>query len=78
MKKLHGVPKLASGKEENTAAAVYTILPDWSVVDHVKALCSDTTCEILGTELTLASLIFSRLTESSKRPPLPGLSTRHH
>jgi len=36
--KLLGVPKLASGTEENTAAAVYTILPDWSDADRVKAM----------------------------------------
>ena len=56
--KLLGVPKLTSGTGENTAAAVYTLLQDWSVADRVKDSrpCALTRHrQILGTELALAS-----------------------
>src|SRR6218665_2218638 len=46
--KLHGVPKLTSGTGEDTAAAVYILLQDWSVADHVKAMCFDTTSSNTG------------------------------
>jgi len=41
--KLLGVPKLASGTEENTTVAVYSILPDWSDAARVKVICFDRT-----------------------------------
>lgn len=35
--KQFGVSRLASGTGWSTAAAVYIILPDWTVADRVKA-----------------------------------------
>src|SRR6218665_1294253 len=54
--KLLGVPQLTSGTGENTGAAVYILLQNWSVADRVKAICALTRHrQILGTELALAS-----------------------
>jgi len=68
--KLLGVPKFTSGTEENTTVAIYTILPDWSNADRVKATCFDT---------TLSNIVHWRWhpfgAEPNKRPNLLGLST---
>ena len=41
--KLLGVPKLASGTGENEANAVFKLLQEWELIDHVEAMSFDTT-----------------------------------
>src|SRR6218665_604151 len=71
--KLLGMPKLTSGTEENTAAAVYTLLQDWSVADRAKAMCFDTTSS--NTEHRAGACI---LLEQKLERDLLYLACRHH
>src|SRR6218665_2537512 len=71
--KLLGVPKLTSGKGENTAAAVYTLLQDWSVADRVKAMCFDTTSSNTGHRAGACILLKQKLERH-----LLYLACRHH
>src|SRR6218665_279949 len=71
--KLLGVPKLTSGTGENTAAAVYTLLKDWSVADRVKAMCFDATSSNTGHRFGTCILLEQKL-----QGDLLYLSCRHH
>src|SRR6218665_2909630 len=71
--KLLGVPKLTSGTGENTAAAVYALLQDWSVADRVKAMCFDTTSSNTGHRAGDCILLEQKL-----KRDLLYLACRHH
>src|SRR6218665_321030 len=71
--KLLGVPKLTSGTRENTAAAVYTLLQNWSVANRVKAMCFDTTSSNTGHRVGACILLEQKL----ERDPI-YLACPHH
>ena len=69
--KLLGVPKLTGGTGENKAAAVYTLLKDWSVADHVKAMCFDTTSSNTGHRAGACILLEQKLERDLLYLPWP-------
>jgi len=71
--KLLGVPKLTSGTGENTAAAVYTLLQDWSIADRVKAMFFDTSLSNTGHRAGACNLLEQKLERD-----ILYLACRHH
>lgn len=45
---LLGVPKLLQGTSKAQAEAIYQYLAEWGLMDHVKAMCFDTTASNTG------------------------------
>jgi len=45
---LLGVPKLLQGTSKAQAEAIYQHLVEWGLIDHVKAMCFDTTASNTG------------------------------
>lgn len=45
---LLGVPKLSQGTSKSQAEAIYQYLAEWGLMDHVKAMCFDTTASNTG------------------------------
>ncbi|KAL4141736.1 hypothetical protein QTP88_004317 [Uroleucon formosanum] len=60
--KLLNVPKLISGTGQNQAEAVFHALEEWGLIDHVQALCCNTTASNTG-RLKGACIILEQLLE---------------
>jgi len=50
---LLGVPKLLHGTSKAQAEAIYQLLVEWGLKDHVKAMCFDTTATNTGKNIIL-------------------------
>lgn len=52
-----GVPKLLHGTSKAQAEAIYQLLVEWGLKDHVKAMCFDTTATNTGKNIILTCYV---------------------
>jgi len=71
--KLLGVPKIHRGTGEAQAQAVYQMINEWKLNNHVQLMCFDTTASNTGIKAGACVLLQQELEK-----PLISLACRHH
>ena len=59
--KLLGMPTLPNGTGQAQATAVYNLLQEWSLADHIEFMCFDTTASNTGVHAGACVLLEEKL-----------------